>query len=501
MKTKMEKHSDYLLNYQAKKNQNSVYEAIIIVGIIAILAVMLGFLTMSIFTDDQMYIIRPILAAIAVFVAFSYILKIQVHTNLLGEIGFIYLSFALVYTIIPAIKFFALDFNFPLDFDGFNFAVLSPQPEELGIHFWRHVLFISSVAAGFLLVRGRSVQRSPLNEKSERRYDRVITILLALMICCFCVLILLSAPVTTYYEHYSRFDHLSWPLRRVVYLCLIVKSDGYFVLMALMFSQYRKYRIFIFIIVPIVCAYEVVFSLGSRIVAFTILLAFLGFYNFRVTPISLKKGIVSLVALVFLFSVIGILRLSTNTMEATQEVISNKTIKASEFESVYCTGFHLYFERSQGTLPSRDWKMFVYELRALIPFIDHTTYHPQYWYARNYFSDKALPPTTMGVIAESGIWGGEFDLFLRGLINGVIFALLTRWFMRRREKWWTLTIYIYCYAMCIMNIKYSLFYLLIPLSQIFAALLLTEVLFRLQKTLSFLKSLPSKQQHDFASHN
>jgi len=473
-----------------KSRNNSAEAAIIIVSIIAVITVLIGLVAASMFTTDQMYIIRPLLAAGAVFIIFSYVLRFRVRANLFGEIGFIYLALSLAYTILPAIKFLMLDFDFPLDFDGLNFAISSPQPSELGTHFWRHVLFISGVAVGYLVVRREPSPLRPLKEYSSCRNGRIIAILIAIMGCCIFAVTLLSTSVTTYIEHYSRFDNLSWPLRRFVYLCMIFKSGGYFVLLALMFSQYRRYRMLIFIFVLIVCAYEVVYSLGSRIVAFTNLLAFFGFYHFRVTPISLKKGIVLLIALAFLFSGIEIFRSTNYNMETAQyEVIKENKIKASEFEAVYFTGFHLYVERAQDTLPSRHWEMFFWEFISLIPFIDHITYHPQYWYARNYFPKADVPPTTMGVIADSAIWGGEFDLLVRSLINGAIFALLTRWFFRRQEKWWALTIYIYCYAMCILTIKYSLFYLLIPLMQVLTpTLLLTGFLLRLQKTPDCLKS-------------
>jgi len=489
MKKKQGNYGDFSQNDQAKAPKNSAEEAIIIVAIIAVATVILGLVAASIFTTQQMYIIRPLLAAGAVFIIFSYFLRLQVRANLFGEIGFIYLALALAYTVFPAIKFLMIDFNFPLDFDGLNFAVLLPQPAELGTHFWRHVLFISGVAVGFLAVRGGPLPLRPFNEKSACRYGRIIAIMIAIMGCCVCALTLLSASVTTYIEHYIRFDNLSWPLRRFASLCLIFKSGGYFVLLALMFSQYRKYKMLIFIVVPVVCAFEIVYSLGSRIVAFTILLAFFGFYHFRVTPISLKKGIVFLIALAFIFSGIGIIRAANYRLEnALHEVIKDKKIQASEFEAVYCTGFHLYVERAQGTLPPRDWKMFFYEFTAVIPFIDHAKHNPQYWYAWNYFPEAVVPPTTMGAIADSAIWGGEFDLLVRSLINGAIFALLTRWFLRRRKKWWALTIYIYCYATCILALKYSvLFQLTLLVRVLLPTLLLTEVLFRLQKTPAFLK--------------
>lgn len=487
--TKKEKSGYFSINNLFKSPLNSVEKAIFFVAISTVVAVILGLVAAHFFTAQQMYIIRPILAAGAVFIIFSYVLWIRTRTFLFGEIGFIYLALSLAYTISPAIKFLMLNFNFPLDFDGLNFAVLSPQPAEIGTHFWRHVLFISAVAAGFLAVRGGPLPPRPLNEKSVRKYGRVIAIMIAAVGCCICVVSLLSPSVTTYIEHYTRFDNLSWALRRVVELCLVFKSGGYFVLLALMFSQYRRYRMLIFFVVPTICAYEVIYSLGSRIIAFIILMAFLGFYHFRVSPISLKKSIVLLITLALLFSGIGIIRSSNYSLEdARYKVITQKDIRAMEFEAVYCTGFHLYVERARRTLPPRDWQMFFYEFISLIPFIDHTKYHPQYWYARHYFPAAVVPPQTMGVIADSAIWGGELDLLVRSLINGAIFALLTRWFLRRWDKWWALTIYIYCFATCILTLKYSVLYQLSALiKELLPPLLLTAVLFRFQRNTAFLK--------------
>jgi hypothetical protein len=494
MNKKQENYDGFSRYDQGRSHKDSALEAIIIVAIIAFATLILGLVAASIFTTQQMYIVRPMLAAIAVFIIFSIILKFRIRTNIFGEIGFIYLAISLAYTILPAIKFLMLDLNFPLDFDWLHFAVLSPQPAELGTHFWRHVLFISGVAAGYLVVRGRQLPLRPLHEKLVSRNGRIIAVMIAIMGLCLCALMLLSAPVTTYIENYTRFDHLSWTSRRFVSLCLIFKSGGYFVLLALMFSQYRKYKMLIFIIVPIVCIYEVVYSIGSRIVAFTILMAFLGFYHYRVSYIRLKKAIAALIILAIVFIGIEIVRSSNyNSDNNFFNRIKQKQKIASEFEAVYCTGFHLYVERAQKTLPPRDWEMFFFDFISFIPFLDHITNKPQYWYARNYYPYAVVPPTTMGVIAESAIWGGELDLLVRSLLNGAIFGLLTWWFLRRREKWWASAIYIYCYAMCVMTLKYSVLY---QLSQLFLVLLppllLAGILFRSQKSFACLKSFPTE---------
>lgn len=486
---KKEKVGYLAINSPSRSSPNSLQKAFFFITVTAIATVILALVAANFFTDQQMYILLPIMVAGVVFVIFSYVLWIRARGYLFGEIGFVYLALSLAYTISPAIKFLILNFRFPLDFDGLNFAVLSPQPAELGTHFWRHVLFISAVAAGYLAVRGAPVPIRSGNKKPVRISWPVIAIMFSVVAGCGLAVSLLSPAATTYIEHYTRFDNLSSILRKFVQFCQVFKSGGYFVLLALMFSQYRRYKMLIFVLVPAICAYEVVYSLGSRIVAFTMLMAFLGFYHFRVSPISLKKGAVLLIALALLFSGIGIIRSSNYSLQDAQyKVISQKDIRAMEFEAVYCTGFHLYVERARRSLPPRDWHMLIYELLSVIPFLDHTKYHPQYWYARHYFPEAVVPPQTMGVVADSAIWGGELDLLIRSLINGAIFALLTRWFLRRRDKWWALTIYIYCFATCIMTLKYSVLYQLSPLSRaLLPPLLLTEVLFRFIRTPVFLE--------------
>jgi len=477
----------------------SAVEVILVGCIIAVSAFLLGLLAERVFNSPQMHVIRPLLASIAVFAIFTFALKYRTGTYLLGEIGFVYMALALAYTLLPAIKFLMVNFDFPSSFDGWHFAELSPQPGELGTHFWRHALFIFGVAAGFLAVRIRPLPIRTLNDEPACQPGRVIAILLAILACCVGVVTLLSAPVATYLAHYTRFDHLSAPLRRLVDFCLVFKDGGYFVLLALLFSQYRRYRRLIFMVVPIVCVYEVAYSKGTRIVVFTFLLAVMAFYHYRVSAISLKKGLVVLLVLATLFLGIEIVRGSDFYLgDAQYRLFEQKQVGVSEFDSVYCTGFHLYFERAQKTLPSRNWQMFFYELIAVIPLFDHTEHHPQYWYARNYFPNAIVPPTTMGVIADSAIWGGEMDLFIRSLLNGMLFAFLTRWFLRRREKWWALTIYIYLYATCIVVLKYSVFFQIAPLIRtLLPPLLLAGILIRWQKASAPIHSVrPAQDKAD-----
>ena len=77
---------------------------------------------------------------------------------------------------------------------------------------------------------------------------------------------------------------------------------------------------------------------------------------------------------------------------------------------------------------------------------------------------------------RAAIWGGEFDLLIRSLLNGALFALLARWFQRRSDKWWASVAYVYFYSTCVLTIKYSLFYQFLTFTKIILPMLLLAIL-------------------------
>jgi hypothetical protein len=422
------------------------------------------------FSANQLYVVRPVLVIIAIFCLVAWTLARRRGLPLLGEVGLVYLAIALAYAIVPALRFIALDVRIPPGYDALNFAILSPTPQEIGVHYWRHVLFFAGVAIGFLAVRLQPLHMPPERHRpaaATLKCHYTIMALAAVIVGCAALEALLSAPVNTYWDFYIRFDHLPWGLRHLVMMSVILRTGTYFVLLGLMFSDYRRYRFMIFATALLLCAYEMWYSFGSRIAAATIFLAVFAFYNLRVRRVRLLTGAIVVSALGLGFAVAGIVRSFNNDIDvAKRSLIEDSAARGDEFDAIFGTSFHIYHERERGTLPPRDWRMFAYDLIALVPFVDHIENNPQYWYARHYFPEAPVPPTTVGVIAESGFWGGEPDLFVRSMLSGALFALLTRWFLRRRHKWWALITYVYCYAASVMTLKYSVLYLAAPLERI-----------------------------------
>ena len=442
-------------------------------GLVSILLICLvASLCAPAFFIQNLQILAPSIVAIAIFLCFSLWLRSLVQDNIFGEIGFTYLAFVLAYTVFPAYGFLTLDsLSSAIGFQ--DLATLSPDQGELGLHLWRHVLFIAAVGSGYLLFRGGQMPKFSSFKSFGIAERPIIRFLFVIIVLSIIALWSLSAPVNTYVDNYTRYDHLSWLARRVVTICIVLKTGGTFVLLTIMFRDYKRYHLYIWPFVLLSAGLEVLNSLGSRIDAFFILAAATVLYHCCVNRITLKKGLLIAVAFGLIFSVIEVVRFAerdTSTLEET--VFQGRGMPAAELGAVFVPGFHLYSERASGTLPPVEWQVFFNDLISLVPFVDQTRWHPMYWYANNYFPDAVVPPLTLGPIAESALWGGEIDLAIRGFINGALFAFLMRWFARDGGKWQVMTIYAFCYATCVMCLKYSIFWHLAPLVKIILPVLL-----------------------------
>jgi hypothetical protein len=429
--------------------------------------VSVGFLWI-VLQDYQSMVVFPALVICFAYILFSILLSYRVKTGIVGELGFIFLGFAVAYSVLPALNFIVLDFEFPSNFDGLNFSILNPRPPDIADHLWRHCLFIVTVMVGYLVGRGYDRKFFVSCGLPAAEIWIVITIFI-LILGCVAIISMLSAPVENYWSHYTRFDSLSWGARHLVYVCLIFKTGGYYVALSLMFSDYFKFKYAILIFVLSTVAYEMVYSFGARIEALSILLAVLCLYHFNVRNIRIKDGAIYLGGLLVLFTVVEFYRGADFDFDYALKNLSEKGLKiASEFGSVYYTSFHIYSERLQGAIPVPDWRMLINDFLTIVPFYEHTEFNSQYWYARIFFPDAIVPPQTMGPIADSAIWGGVVDLAARGLFTGLGCGWLARWALKSRGHLFANVAYVFLFATSVMVLKYSLVY---QVSQMLRALI------------------------------
>ena len=401
----------------------------------------------------------PIFVTIIFYFFYASMLKKVNGETLFCDLGFIYTSLLVLYTVIPGLVF-VYGVSKPGDPIAVMLDTMSINVNDLSKHLWRHFLFLASFSVGYYFFRGKEKFNS--FKINQSMHFSIITLILVIFFCLF-FLSVLSAPVETYFDNYTRYDHLAVPLRKFVSVLVRFKGGFYVILLSLFFLNFNKYKFYIFLSVLLICIYEILYSHGSRINVFIILLQVFFLYNFIVKVVSIKKLITYAFVLLAFFSIVEIIRLLDGNIETTKEVISDEGIKPpGELGALFITSFHLYSEREKGTLPKKEWSMFFYDVISPFSFNSDTSLNPMYWYAKHYFPESTVPPFTIGPIAESAIWGGETDLFFRGLVNGVYFALIVRWFISRRHKWWGIATYTFLFSYSVITLKYSVFFYLTP---------------------------------------
>ena len=249
------------------------------------------------------------------------------------------------------------------------------------------------------------------------------------------------------------------------------------------------------LVIMALCAFEILYSHGARIEVLFVLFTAGGLYHYLVRRVMLRQALIACAALGLFFSAVEVSRAYNFSLGETESAVAaNGFNPASEFGAVFFSGYHLYSERADGNLPPREWPMLFIDFVGLVAPGDFTRWSPMYWYARWYFPDADVPPTTVGPIADSAIWGGEWDLLARSVVNGsVLRSANTLVRSPKGQKWWAIAIYVFCYATCVMALKYSVFYHVDPVVKTF----IPTVLFKTSGPLahSSERKNPSEQKY------
>ena len=331
-----------------------------------------------IISSQQAWIIFPTLATLEIFLIFSMTLSARVGGRLFGELGFLYSLFIVTYTVLPAFTFLALNLDVAPGWVWQKLTLLLPDFMELGLHLWRHALFFGCFCIGYLVLRGRA----PLQLVPRKVIDPVerptILVLFTLLLVCTSCMLLLSAPVKSYIDNYTRYDQLAWAPRKFVALCARLKNGSFIILITLLFRNIKRYRFSAFILATVMFLFEIVYSFGSRIESLIVLLNALCLFHLYVRPVTLKMGLAACMIIGTFFSAVEILRANEFDLGATTLSVETEGANpASEFGAVFFTGFHLYSERNHGSLPPKEWPMFFYDFTSLVTPNGFTRWNPQ----------------------------------------------------------------------------------------------------------------------------
>lgn len=287
------------------------------------------------------------------------------------------------------------------------------------------------------------------------RFDngKVALILAALILfLSVAALIAFAAPVNTYYDNYSKYDHLPGHLRTVVSIFKRLYWGVMPILVVLLLINFKSKKIMVFTLALLLCVVDLVISKGSRINTFIILVQLIVVYNILVEKISLRKAALIVFPLIMIMSLIELLRLSSGDVN-----IQDMALIPGEFNALFFPSIELFKMREFNEFPPVSDLMLFKDVYYILPFVNNPEADPMDWYWHNFHPNAPVAPFTMGPVADSAFFGGWLALILRSVVLAVNLFILRSLIMRFNHSWIALLIFSYSVSISILALKYSVF--------------------------------------------
>jgi hypothetical protein len=365
-----------------------------------------------------------------------------------GDITSVTLVFFALYTIVPIFVYLTKQhYLTPMAWYGNN--------DELFLKvLCYHLLFSISMQLPSLLKVSKPVYSValPLLDNRQIKFLFIVTFLITLI--SIFILSLLSGPIETYYDHYTRYDHHTGIARSLVSILIrtYIGLQPFIILFAIILFKDKPIRLILFI--GFLCAIDLSYSQGSRIQSFMIVVQAICLYTLIARAISFR--VMSSVAfmMVLALTIVEVVRISSGG-------VSGLTIEsigiAYEFLALFIPELHLFGLAAKSQLPAIDSIMIFKDLIELIPFVSVQNADPMIWYWNEFHPDAQVAPYTLGPISDSAWSGGLFGIVIRGVLIGLVLASLVRLLSFNISWWLKLSAYSYAVSTSILTLKYGVF--------------------------------------------
>jgi hypothetical protein len=312
--------------------------------------------------------------------------------------GTILLGFFYLYCIVPLL-FFATN---TIEGAPFRWDIYSDQ--EIKSHLNRSIIFAIAL---FISIHFLSKRRSYLYSPPQIKFDfLVVLICLSVFIASNSILIFLSAPVSNYYDFYTRFDHLGGALQYVSVFCKRlswgITPITLFVLSVYFQDNSKKYVASVFLVIIFI----LINSYGARIDAILAVLQAVTYRMiWRVKPLNRTQilATVPVIALmIYGLRYIEIIRLGSDS--GPRITLETALLAApGEFFALMFPSIELYRILPTQSLPSPIY--YIKDFLAILPFYDTTKFDLMHWYWKTFAPQAPVAPFTMGILAEPALLG------------------------------------------------------------------------------------------------
>jgi hypothetical protein len=360
--------------------------------------------------------------------------------------GTILVVFFYLYSIIPVLFFMTETV------EGAPFAWYAYSDEELRAHLLRGAVFLIFLTLSlhcFVKANAQHVIHTPF---------AVSNTLLIFCIAMFAVpnfiMSQLSAPINSYYDFYTRFDHLTG-----VWAVFVVISKrilwGITPILILLLSIYyikstRKYVLSVSLVIAVI----LVNSYGARIDAMLALnqaVCFRALWARKQLKWQHALGLLPLAALALYF--LRYLELARVSAGSVVDVSAGSALLMApgEFFALLFPSIDLY--RMSTTQMPQGLLVYAKDVLSILPFLDIGELDLMHWYWKTFVPTAPVAPYTMGVLADPAVLG-EWWVIVEAVVIGRIALVVNR--LRTSNDPLRLAAYGYLTSVGLLVLKYNL---------------------------------------------
>jgi oligosaccharide repeat unit polymerase len=407
-------------------------------------------------------VILPMLVILIVEVVFLRALQKRAGEIQVFEIGVIFSSVILLYTVLPFLTFLANGWTFSPLGDARLFAA-QPSPREIAPIYWYYFLFFASFVLTYIILRGRNRHVIAKHQRPENHIFWTM-LLCYVAIRIFFIFVRVQYKIDDaedYGESYLLYQGLPLFLQQLANHLGGMALTLQLLLMAFMVFDFKKYRFIILGWVFFEFLGLVLFGVGARTGLFALLFAFVMTYHVAVKRLSIRTIAIVGLSVLILFVGLGIVRaLSGSSPDAGFALLSS----SNEFDSIFANAYDLRELKALGRTDDIFPQFYFADFLNLIPqqLSPFQKLDLSAWYVESFYPSTAQKGggLAFGVISEGIVGLGWFEILCRGLFLGWIFAVLQKYLLGGRASFWKYGFYLWLTVLCYQCFRGSTFLLL-----------------------------------------
>jgi hypothetical protein len=348
---------------------------------------------------------------------------------------------------------------------------LNPEPHEFATPAWGYAFLMLGFSLAYLGLRPASPKRASLIVP-KRTVLAVISVFVLLNVVFLALRVLYGLNFATgydasLYEHAAARESLPLVARQFVdhgdHILMILSAA----VTILLVRRWKSWTWRVVLIAWLVASMvDYLFNPGSRFRLIALVLFVLMAYHRFVRPVRVRSIIVWGVSIAIFFFSAGILRSGYSVYEqgqVVQVVTENPQLAYStvnEFQIHYGSALEFRNLLNRGYLDPIPWQLYFSDLLLFIPqqLLPFEKIDPVKWYVErtgdvDFFS--------FGVLAQSMLGLGWLEMVFRGLLVGIVLAVLRRWWVRNNSQLWPNVLYLWMSVVIYQAARNTTFYFVV----------------------------------------